>query len=224
MPAPYELAVAAGLIALFTLVSLDRRRRIGWRRPPVSPWALTKALGALAFTGLFGYAAAQSFPMLNPHFLPWLLGLGGIGLFGFLQQLKLVAFSEAEFLEMGKPAVPSVDEAVNTPDGKPVWHRVVRGLYQVASYAVMLTFLAFMYVEGTAMREGSPQRTSAHSVARTDHGNVVYIAKDSAVLIDELQTATFIGIPAILVLGLVLHFTGISVLPGGVWVFGKRVS
>ena len=48
--------------------------------------------------------------------------------------------------------------------------------------------------------------TAAQNEPITDHGKTVYITHDQKVLRDELELFGFVGIPSVLVCGLLLHF------------------
>ncbi|HEX4303685.1 MAG TPA: hypothetical protein VHZ78_12890 [Rhizomicrobium sp.] len=224
VPVPAELAIAGGAILVFAAMSLYRRRRLAWRHPPLGFRDIAGAIGGLAFSVLFGTVAAQNFPVFDPHFLPWLLALVGIALFGTLQQLKYVALSEQEFLEMGNPATAPAVELPVEAGGEPGWHRVVRGVHRAATFAAALVFLAFMYLDGKAMQEGASHPTATQTVARTEHGWTVYLARDRATLLNELEIAMFVAIPSVLVLGFALQLAGFNIFPGGIRFFGKRVS
>jgi hypothetical protein len=203
VPVAYEVAIAAGLLVLFAAISLDRRRRLGWQRPPLQPLDLLKTAGTLAALGLFGYVASRNVPIGDPHFAPWFLGLAGIGVFGVLERLKLVAFSEAEFLRLGQSH--TAPEVVVPPAG-PSWHRAVRGVFTVCFFAAWLSAMGAFYFHGVAQHEGSRIPTASQPVALTDHGDTVYISKDRAALVDGLQLAMMIGIPAVILAGFILHF------------------
>jgi hypothetical protein len=225
LPVLYEVAVAAGIFVVIAGVSWDRRRRMDWHRPPLAAWDVLKAIGALAMSGLFAFVASQGFPFTNPHFAPWFLGLAGISTFGVLQQLKVVTFSEAEFVDLGQPKPAPAVEVMNPEGGEPSWHRAVRGIYYVAFFAIWLTFMAFFYFDTGAVRDGAPAPTATQSAPITEHGNTVYISRDRAQLINLLQTIAMTGIPLIIVSGFLLQIFGrVRLFPGGVWAFGKRLD
>jgi hypothetical protein len=223
LPVLYEVAVAAGIFVVIAGVSWDRRRRMDWHHPPLVPLDILKTLGVLATTGLFAFVASQGFPFTNPHFAPWFLGLTGIGVFGILQQLKVVTFSEAEFVELGKPKPAPAVEVMNPETGEPFWHRSVRALHRVVFFAVWLTFMAFFYFDTSAIRDGSPRPTPTATSPITDHGIVMYVTADRAALIGLLQIISMIGIPTVILSGFALQFlVGVKLFPGATSLFGKR--
>lgn len=225
LPLVYEVAVASGVVLVVAGVSWDRRRRLDWHRPPLTTVDILKALGVFAMTALFAFATSQGFPFANPHFAPWFLAIVGIGVFGVMQQLKVVTFSEAEFVELGKPQAVSVVEVMNSETGEPSWHRPMRAIYYVAFFAVWLSSLGFFYFESRAIQDGAPTPTAFATESITEHGRTVYITKDRAHLVSRLQMAMFIGIPLILVSGFGLQiFARVRLFPGGVWAFGKRLD
>jgi hypothetical protein len=59
---------------------------------------------------------------------------------------------------------------------------------------------------GRDIRDRSPVPTAAQNEPITDHGKTVYITHDQKVLRDELELFGFVGIPSVLVCGLLLHF------------------
>jgi len=103
VPVVYEIAIAGSIVLIIVLVSLRRRRELHWRWPRLGVADILKAIGVAAAIGVFLFVGSRNAPATDPHFLPWILAGAGIGLFGVLQQLKLVAASESEFIAMGKP-------------------------------------------------------------------------------------------------------------------------
>jgi len=81
-------------------------------------------------------------------------------------------------------------------------------------FAVWLGFLAFFYYSGTAFREGSPIATAAQPDTLTEHRKTVYITHSQKMLNDKLELFGFIGIPSIMVGGLLIHFlAGVKLYP-----------
>jgi len=79
-------------------------------------------------------------------------------------------------------------------------------VYSGLFFAVWLGFLAFFYYSGTSFRDGSPTATTSQPDAVTEHGKTVYITHGQYVLNTKLKLFASIGIPSILVGGLLIHF------------------
>jgi hypothetical protein len=88
---------------------------------------------------------------------------------------------------------------------EPRWKRVARAIYTVLFFLVwaesITCFLYFMRV----FRRGSPWPTAARPDGLSNHGQVMYISHSQKVTTDLLLTAMLVGIPSMMVLGLVLH-------------------
>ncbi|MEQ1819421.1 MAG: hypothetical protein ABL871_12500 [Terricaulis sp.] len=205
-----ELAIAAALLGLATLVSILHRRQAGWRWRGVGIKEVLSALFGVVLVVLFLGATTPLASPTNPRMLPWFLAGAGIGLFGLLTSLKLVRFSQAEFLA---DCTDQQEREAIADEGEVGWRRLLHWIYSALFLGVWLIFVAFFYLFGREMRDGSPAPTATQTMPLTNHGETVYIAAQAKQLIDVLQAASFTGIPAIMVLGAVLHFGfGVRVL------------
>jgi hypothetical protein len=212
-----ELLFTGVLLFLLTSFSIRHRRSAGWRWQGVKPKNLLMAAGGVALTGVFLYAATPLFPPSNPRFLPWFLAGLGIGTFNVLQGLRLVHPSEAAFLADCREPGSQIEQATNSAPTEPIepkWHRVVRSTFSLLFFLVWLGFVAFFYYSGAAFRDGSPVPTPTRMDAVTEHGKTVYITHDQKILCDKLELFAFVGIPSVIVGGLLLHFiVGVKLYP-----------
>jgi hypothetical protein len=201
-----ELLFAAALLLVLGTISMHHRRSNGWCWQGATAKNRLAALGGAVLTGVFLYAASPLFPPSNPRFLPWYLAGFGIGLFNFLQSLRLVHSSEAAFLsDCGNPSSQVGEPAQAEPAG-PRWQKLVRTVFSVLFFAVWLGFLCFFYYSGRIFRDGSTIRTPTQTEPMTEHGKTVYIARGQKALCDKLQLFAFVGIPTVLASGFLLHF------------------
>lgn len=104
-PLRIEVQCVAALIVLAVgfVLSLMRRREVGWRWRGAEWEHVFKALLYLVLIAVFAGLVMLLAPLSDPITLPWYLGLFGIGLFTALQQLRIVRFSEAAFLSESDP-------------------------------------------------------------------------------------------------------------------------
>jgi uncharacterized membrane protein HdeD (DUF308 family) len=209
-----EVLIAATLIAILTAISMRHRRATNWRWPGASNKNILVAVGGIALTGVFLYAATPLFPPSNPVVLPWFLAGFGIGAINFLQALRLVQTSDADFCVCcGEPnsEVPEVGQRGST---EPSWHRVVRATYSAMFLIVWLGFVAFFYYSGATFRDGSAVPTNTKTEPVTEHGKTVYVTRAEKALSDKLEVFAFVGIPSVMIGGFVLHFlVGIKLFP-----------
>lgn len=207
-----EIGIAFGLLTVATVISVWRRREARWRWRGVGFKDVTWALFGVVLIAVFLAAATPLAAPTNPQVLPWYLAGAGLGVFGLLTALKLVRYSEAEFLadctEHQAEYLAEEEEAG--------WKRLLRWTYSVLFLGVWLTFLAFFYIFGREMQDGAPDPTATRNMPLVNHGETVYITAQAKQLIDALQAASFAGIPAIMLLGALLHF-GL-----GIRVFGPK--
>jgi hypothetical protein len=201
-----EILFAGALLLLLGSISSRHRRAKGWHWQGASAKNRLAALGGLVLMGFFLYAGTPLFPPSDHRFMPWYLAGFGIGLFGFLQSLRLVHTTEAAFLaDCGEPSTQAAEPVHSEPTG-PRWQRVARTIYSIAFFLVWLEFLAFFYYSGKTFRDGSPVPTQTQTEPMTEHGKTVYVRRDQKAISDELERLGFIGIPTVLVSGLLLHF------------------
>eukprot|EP01030_Chromulinospumella_sphaerica_P026850 gene26850-27075_t len=159
--------------------------------------------------GLFAFAATPNFPPTRPGALPWYLAVAGIGLFGLLNTLKVVRRTRTEFEADVAAAKAPADAAIVTglvdkPDAD--WRTWVGRVFSVVFLGVWLEALAFFFMFGRGMRDGSPVPTPTHSWPLTDHGRTVYLTMQDGQLIEILQRIMMVGIPGAMLLGVLLHF------------------
>lgn len=206
---PIELSTASGLIVVFFMLSIGRRRALGWRWPGVGPKNLLAAVAVTVFLGVFLFAGL-SFTPINANIFPWLLAALGIGGFGALQALRLVAYSEDDFLLIGRggnvPADPKEDLL-------PQWKKIVRAGFRIVFLLVWLDSLASFYMFDRSWKSGSNFPTATRSEPLNNHGNIVYVTRVQKQVVDELQAAMMIGIPCVILSGLLLQFVaGVPVM------------
>src|SRR5712692_3490661 len=161
-----ELTIAIVLIAALAAVSLRRRREKQWHWQDPGLKGVAKALGAVALTGFFLYAATPMFPPTRPGFLPWYLAGFGIGLFNMLSALNLVQSTEVEFASgCGERQTPIPIETTRPQDGptRIGWRQIVKGAFAVYFFAVWITFVCFFYFDGKAYSGGSATPTASQT-------------------------------------------------------------
>jgi hypothetical protein len=209
-----ELTIAGALLLVLITLSIRHRRLTGWRWQSVKPKNYAMAAGVIALMGVFLYAATPLVPASNPRFLPWFLAGFGIGAFNVLQAVRLVYPSEAAFLVDCREPSGQFEQAIVPESTEPAWHRVVRGTYSTLFFVVWLEFVGFFYYSGAAFRDDSSGPTPTRPDAVTEHGKTVYVTHAQKVLSDKLELFAFIGIPSVIVGGLVLHFlVGVKLYP-----------
>jgi hypothetical protein len=209
-----QLTMAGVLLLVLTSLSIRHRRLTDWRWQGAKPKNYVMAAGVVALMGVFLYAATPLFPPSNPRFLPWFLAGFGIGAFNVLRAVRLVYPSEAEFLADCREPGSQFEQPIVPESTEPPWHRVIRGTYSTLFFFVWIGFVGFFYYSGAAFRDGSPVPTPTRPDAVTEHGRTVYVTHAQKVLSDKLELFAFIGIPSVIVGGLVLHFlVGVKLYP-----------
>jgi hypothetical protein len=215
-----ELLATMFLVTILLSLSLRYRRRMNWRWPGVHTKGVLTAVGILVLAGIFDFAATPLAPPSDPRLLPWhLVGLGGT-VFGVLVALRIVQLSKSDFLRECE-AVGTADfrakstaETIPVVPTDPFWKRVTRAIYSILFLLVWLDGVASFYCFGVAFRNGSSRPTSTQTDPLNNHGQIVYIQHSQKVLIDFLQKVMFIGIPSVIVSGLILHFfLGVRLFP-----------
>ena len=202
-----QLKIVGVLVAAIGTVSLIARRKAGWRWRGVGIRGILDALLNFVLAGLFFLSVSTLAPPLNPMFLPWYLGGVGIVAFATLSALNVTTYSQSEFLDQcrdGKAANDTVDETAGEKEA--LWRRAVRAIYSVAFLGVWLAGVASFYLFGKSVKNGSAEPSGQNTVALMDHGNTVYVTQQAKDLIDTLQSAMSLGIPAIMAIGAFLHF------------------
>lgn len=215
-----EVTIAASIAAIIVLVSRYRRQQKHWRWPGLKPVDMLYVVSGIVLTSFFLYSATPLFPPNNGRAVPWYLAGLGIGLFGILQSAKVVYPAEAEFAsncmiidqygrELEPMPEPSLAEAREAN-----WKQVMKVIYSVAFMLVWVCGVASFYFFGTAFKNGSPEPTTTQTEPLEDHGKTVYVTPTEKQQIHVLQLVSWIGFPAVLICGAVLHFLlGVKLFP-----------
>ena len=99
---------------------------------------------------------------------------------------------------------------------EPRWHRTARVLFTVAFFAVWFEAVGCFLFFAHLARGGSPVPTPELTAPIVNHSHVFYVAASQKRLYDALLTTMGVGIPGIMVTGLVLHHLV------GVKIFNRR--
>ena len=215
-----ELAIAAAIAALITLLSRYYRNKKHWRWPGVKPIDVLYAVGGVVLISFFLYSATPVAPPNNSHVVPWYLAGLGIGLFGILQSLKVVYPAKAEFAahcmiidQYGRELEPAREPIPAQPQ-EPNWKRVTKVVYTVVFMFVWVCGVASFYFFGTAMKNGSPEPTVTQTEPLEDHGETVYVTPAEMHRVHGLQLVSWVGVPIMIVSGAILHFlVGVKLFP-----------
>ena len=197
--------------AILLGLSLDNRRRQGWRWPPLDSASILKATGIALVMAIFFFVFLQGVGSASLP-LPMALFAISIGMLNVLTALKLIQPSQKEF-EVYCGTQQIVAELEKPLD--PHWKRVIRGIYSAAFLAVWLEGLGFFYFHQQAIQSGSAHPTSTHTAIISEHGSLIYVTEEQKRLDNLLSTIMMIGIPAAIVGGFLLHFVA------GVALFGN---
>lgn len=100
--------------------------------------------------------------------------------------------------------------------GEPRWHRTVRVLYTVAFFVVWLEAVGCFVYFMNLSKGASPIPTPELAAGIVNHGHVFYVAVWQKCIYDLLLTMMGVGIPAIMVIGPLLHHVV------GVKIFNRR--
>jgi hypothetical protein len=208
-----EFTIAAGIATLIVLVSRYYRKRRHWRWPGIKPKDVLYALGGIVLMTFFLYAATPLFPPNDGQNLPWYLFGLGIGVFNVLAAPNLVCSSEAEFAshcmiidQYGRELEPEPVVEPSEEISEPKWKRIIQVTYTVTFMLVWICSVASVYSFGTAFKNGSPQPTATQTEPLEDHSKTVYVTPAEKRRIHALQLVSWIGIPTLIIGGLVLHF------------------
>jgi hypothetical protein len=215
----HELAIAGAIASLSVLISWSNRRKKHWRWPGIKRIDPLYAVGALSAPVLL-YSATPLFPPNNGHIVPWYLAGLGIGLFLVLQSLKVVYPSEAEFasncmiidqygrrLQTEQELSPAQAPEVN-------WRRATKAAYTIVFMLLWVCWVASFYFFGAAIRNGSPEPTTTQTEPLEDHGKPVYVTPVENQRVHALQLVSSVGIPLVLISGVILHFVvGVKLFP-----------
>ena len=195
-----ELLIWILLVSVLGSLSVRHRRQVNWKWPGASVANYFQAAGFLVLGTLFLGAGSSLFPPTDPRALPWYLGGLGIILGGAASALRIITGSEAEFV------APAADSAEGRAAGERPWKRWIRAVYVVCFLIVWLAGIASLHVFSTSYLHGSPSRTSTMTEPLYNHGSVRYVAPSDKARFDRLQAVAMIGVPALLIIGLALHY------------------
>jgi hypothetical protein len=197
--------VATAIAAPLIIISVVHRARRQWRWRGVKRKDLVGALFGVAVVLAFLYAATPMFPPVGV-FLPWYLLGGAIGVWNLLTALKITHYARADFDRDCEPWSVSVDEDGYKSTRHLGWRDVVAIVYSVLFFSVWLAFLARFYLTGVHLRDGARIPDATHVYAVEDDPAVAYISAEEGRLFEALGWYAFAGIPAIMLLGVVLQF------------------
>jgi len=198
-----ELTIWIVLVSVLLSLSIRHRRQVSWRWPGASLSNYFQAALVLVLGGIFVGSSVPIFPPTDTRALPWYLAVLGLIAFGIASTLRLTTTTEADFVSRDEASEHGVRAETTTTRG---WKKWVRIAYGVLALAVWLETIASITVFGLKHRDGSPSPTSMQTEPLMSHGNVAYITPSDKSLIDVLNKGSAIGIPAIIALGLILHF------------------
>jgi hypothetical protein len=205
VPIDAEVKLAAVLAAVLISLSIWNRRRANWRWQPVGITRWLSALAGLILGALFlGASAVRWSPWSTPLF-PWFAAGTAIILTNVLSTLGIVQQRERDFQQRcgDLPSVPI--EAAPTDSHAP-WRKAVQRAFSTLFMAVWLGGVAFFWTFNLAMKNGSSQPTAERATEIREHGHSVYVTASEAARIHLLEHVMTFGIPAILLLGVLLHF------------------
>jgi hypothetical protein len=202
----YSAAWAAGIIvAPLVAVSVVHRTRRQWRWRGVRAMDLAGAAFGAAVVAVFLYAATPLFPPYGAM-LPWYLFGGAIGLGNVLTALKITHYAKADFERDCEPrSVPLVEDTEESPPIR-TWRDAVSDVFSIVFFTVWLAFVARFYLTGVHLRDGAKTSDAEHVYPVKDHSDVVYISATDGLLYEVLSWFVFAGIPAMLLVGAILHF------------------
>ncbi len=200
-----ELEFTGALLVVLTSLSIRTAEYQTGTGTAQNPKDVLMAAGIGALICVFLYVATPQFSPLSSRFLPRYLAGFGIGAFNVMQQLRLVfPFQSSVSGRLreahGQPRVPPPPPPVD-----PQWQRMIRATYHLLFFVIWLGFLAFFYYSGTSFRDGSQIPTANQPDAVTERGKTVYITHEQKILCDKLERFTFVGIPSIILGGLIIH-------------------
>lgn len=222
----FESALAVWFLVLLG-ASIHNRRQKDWRWRGMSGGDWLKAsVGAVLMT-VFLNVFSQGLLPLKSVTLPMFLFALSIVVFNILYVLRVVQFSEVDFLKScGDNAVSPVaaDTSVDEPSD-PAWKRTLRGAYSALFVLVWLEGMAFFYVHQRYEREGSRTPTATQTEFFNEHGRHIYVTHEQMTIDKTLMTITMIGIPGVILSGFLLHFVaGVPLfrnLPASRGLFGR---
>jgi hypothetical protein len=217
-----EVIFASLLAIILIIFSIRHRLENHWRWPGASSKNIYQAFIVTVFEGLFVFAALQIFPLTHPSSLPWYLSLASIGLFNILVMLQIVDLTETDFkMKCFVKSDMPISQAIDSPSliasdisetilaesevPESNWKKRVKRAYGIFFFLVWLEVIALLYFSSEIYRNGSSIQTSSQTAPLVDHGQVVYITQNEKLVIDVLQAGSCVGIPAAVILGLLLQ-------------------
>jgi hypothetical protein len=215
-----EIMLTGFLVIALVSISLRYRRMKHWHCPTIRRRDTFGALGIAILLIFFLFSAYQLFPLSDHNVLPWYFAGLGIGVFGILTSLRIVYASEVDFLlncriidEYGRE-IERTSETPEPGEREPRWKKITRGIYSGAFLLMWTLSVASFFFFGKAFRHGSPMPTATQSEPLTDSGKTVFVTRLEKQRIEDLQWGSWVGIPIVLVGGIILHFlVGVKLFP-----------
>jgi hypothetical protein len=206
LPVRAQLRIWIVLVSILITLSVRHRRQINWHWPGAGRVNYLQAIALMIAGALSLSASVPLFPPMSPHSLPWYLGGLGLLLFGVAATLRITSTWESDFLPSAADVgEPSSSEQAIAPAPRD-WRFWLRTGFVVFVVAVWLDGTAFHYISGRTYRDGSPSPTVTKTERLDRDGRVVYVTPSEKVLFDRLKAGVTFGIPAALLLGLLLHY------------------
>lgn len=223
---PEELLEAALAVWFLILLgtSIYNRRRKDWRWRGLSRSDWIKSIFGTILMIVFLYVFSQGLLPLKSITLPMFLFALSIVVFNILASLRVVQYSEVDFLKSCGDALASPDFETGNPT-EPKWKRVVRQAYSVMFILVWLDAMAFFYVHQKYTHEGSLKPTATQTESFNEHGTLIYLTHDKMHINNILLSLMAIGIPSMILGGFFLHFVAgvpmFSNMPESRGLFGR---
>lgn len=204
-----KVAIAGVILFVLIVLSIHHRWTSGWRWPGVQFSHILSALISLVLGGIFLGSATPLFPPIGATEVPWYLAGAGIMMFWVLLSLRIVTFSEVDFLTPQSTVTAAALQPIEA-----WWKRIARVLCLGLFLANWLTGQAFFYYFGIYFQDGSPVPTATQTEILQNHGTQVYITVAEKAWLDLLGLSMLPGIPLTIGLVLFMHFVlGVRVFP-----------
>jgi hypothetical protein len=201
---PVEAVIAGGLFAAIVATSLVHRHRAHWRWQGAGVKQVLTAIVSVALLAVLVTAALPEFPATSATMLPWYFAIAGISLFALLESLNVVRASKMRF-QADCDGVAPLPIPPTTPEFEPKWKKLLRYAHAVIFGLAWFDFMAFFYLFGVDMRDGSSTRTPTQTEQLFNHGQIAYLTVPQKALIDVLQTTSMVGIFVAVLGGLFLE-------------------
>jgi len=222
LPVFFQIACVSVLLLTFLALSVKRRIRMQWHWPGTGVRNVLGAIFSVALGVFFLGSVTPRVSPLDPRLFPWFAAGGGIVLFWILYQLKLVFFSEKDFLSHCGERIATEPKPATAPT-EPTWKRFLRSAFYVYFFAVWTAGVTFFWKYNIAFRDGSPEPTPTQTETLVDHGNTVYITAEEKRVVSILEKSMFVGIPSALLLATLLQFVvGVKLFPHVPSLRGRR--